>query len=70
MIHEHFCCKLQASLVKRISSFDPSASLGVEPERGRRLDAAQDREPIEQYSMKPVLCFYKHGLVLFSRKLL
>ncbi|MDH5641768.1 MAG: hypothetical protein OEY28_10780, partial [Nitrospira sp.] len=27
-----------------VSSLDPSASLGVEPERGRRLDCARDPE--------------------------
>ena len=30
-----------------ISSLDPSASLGVEPERGQRLDGARDPELVE-----------------------
>jgi hypothetical protein len=38
-----------ALLTKHISPFVPSGSLGVEPERGRRLDYAQDSEPVEPY---------------------
>jgi len=33
--------------VSSVSSLDPSASLGVEPERGRRLDCARDPELVE-----------------------
>ncbi|MDH5670450.1 MAG: hypothetical protein OEY86_20810 [Nitrospira sp.] len=59
IIHKHFCCNrrsaaatsLRAAGSRRglaISSLDPSASLGIEPERGRRLDDARDPEPVER----------------------
>jgi len=57
IIHKHFCCnrptlRVETQTIRCCdkpadSPLAPWASLGVEPERGRRLDSARDPELVE-----------------------